>query len=388
MKIAFLIPQLGGGGAEKIAAELSRLITKEHEPLFILFEERVEYPSRGRIRSLNVPLKNSPIEPFAFILRMIRLNKIVKEEAPDIIMSFDDYASFLNAFSNSTRVFAIHKSLVVADIHKNILKGTIVRLFRKFIYSKADKIIAISEGIKDELIHYVGIEPEKIIVINNPYDIARIRSLGKQKPPIKLPSQYIINVGRCEVQKGQWHLIRAFSKVHSKIPNLKLVMIGRGSLFGYLKTLISDLGLSDSISLIDSHFDNVNPLLKNSECFVLSSLFEGFPNVLVESMALGVPVIATDCKTGPSEIMDRYGEKIRGIITTKYGVLIPPLDGKIRGASEHLSKEEELLADAIIALAKNPKLRSKLSKAGKTRSEVFDSKLAIEKYEKVFRSTM
>jgi glycosyltransferase involved in cell wall biosynthesis len=388
MKVAFLIPQLGGGGAEKIAADLSRSIAKGYDPLFILFKEEVGYPFRGRIRSLNAPLKNSPIEPFAFILRMLKFNKIVTEEAPDVIMSFDDYASFLNAFSSSKRVFAIHKSLIVADIHKNILKRAIVRLFRKIIYSRADKIITVSEGIKDELIRYVGIEPNKIVVINNPFDLARIRSLGKQKPPIKLPSRYIISVGRCEVQKGQWHLIRAFSKVHSEIPDLKLVMIGRGSLSGYLNKLISDLGLSDSVILINSHFDNVHPLLKHSEFFVLPSLFEGFGNVLVESMALGVPVISTDCRAGPSEILGHYGKKTKGIVITKYGVLVPPPDGIMKGASERLSKEEELLADAIVELAEDPKLHLKLSKAGKIRSEAFASKFAIEKYEKVFRDVM
>lgn len=386
MKIAFLIPRLGGGGAEKIAAEISLNLSDEFEPIFILFENKIGYKYRGKVYSLDEPLtSNIFLDSIRFISRIIKFRKIVEKEKPDIIMSFDDYANFLNIFSNKKRIFNVHKSLSMADTQKNILKRMFVKLFRRLIYSYSDRIIVVSKGLKDEMISYVGIRPEKIVSIYNLYDISKIDFDKNKRPLILLPKPYILNIGRCELEKGQWYLIRAFSKVHSQIPDLRLVIIGKGSLVPYLKKLILDLQLSESIILVDSNFENVYPFMKDSEFFVLTSLFEGFPNVLIESMAVGTPIISTNCKSGPSEIMNKYGEKITEMTITDYGILIPPFDGKLKNATERLSKEEEILADAIIKLYRDRNLRARLSKNCKERAKNFDAKIIIKEYEKILK---
>jgi len=379
MKIAFLIPTLRYGGAEKIATELSFNLPKDWDVVFIVFENKVEYPYRGRLISLDLPSeKNILKDTKNFFFRILRLRKIAKKENFDAIISFDDYANLLNIIAGKKPIISVHKSIVMADKGKSAIKRMMSKLLRSLFYPIASKIVAVSEGVNEELMNYAKIDPGKITVINNPYNIESIQKKANEKPEVKIQGDYVINIGRMEPQKGQWHLIRAFSKVRTKYPDLKLVILGRGSISDYLRKLIQDMKLSNSVLLIETRMDNIYPILRGAKLFVLPSIFEGFSNVIVESLAIGIPVISTDCKTGPRGIL-----KVEGATENRvesYGILVPVPDGILKTADQPLTKEEVELADAIIALLEDEKTRKEFSEKGKARANDFDVRNVIPKY--------
>src|SRR5699024_8610586 len=177
----------------------------------------------------------------------------------------------------------------------------------KHLYNKAHLIVAVSEAIKLDLIKNFGVNEDKIIVIHNFYDIKNIREDSIKKLSLKKQNIFkqptIITSGRLSNQKGQWHLIRAFSKVKEKIPNAQLVILGKGDLKSKLIDITYKLKLENSIHLLGFQ-SNPFKYIAEADIFVLPSLYEGFPNALCEAMACGLPVISTDCQSGPREILE------------------------------------------------------------------------------------
>ena len=382
--VGLLIPTLHKGGAEKIAAELSKALPKEWKKYIIVFEKKISYEYEGELISLEIPMENRLKEIFLIPKRAKELRKIVEDKKIDVVMSFDEIASFVNLFSKSKsgKIVAIRKSLIMADKQKGIISKAIAGIVRKQ-YNKACKTICVSQGIKKELISYVRIKKNKVKVLYNIYDIKNMEKLGMEKEEIDLPNKYLLNIGRAEREKGQWHLIRAFKKVKEKNKDIKLVIIATGSLLDYLKKLRKELGLEKDVVITDIWINNVYPILKKAEAFVLSSLFEGFPNVLVEALTLERAIISTNCNTGPKEIVGRIKEEKDGYKIGERGILVEELDGKIRDAKEPLSKEEEILANAMLRVVEDKKLRREIAKNGKNYVKEFDKNKTIKEYVRV-----
>ncbi|ETJ35922.1 Glycosyl transferase, group 1, partial [human gut metagenome] len=211
------------------------------------------------------------------------------------------------------------------------------------------------------LIDNFYIDKMKTTVIYNPVDIKYIDSLKNEEIEDKykyiFDENTIITSGRLTYQKGQWYLIRALKKVKKELPNAKLVILGQGELEKNLKKLVAELNLEDSVFFLGFK-SNPFKYIKNSKVFVLPSLFEGFGNVITETMECGTIVISTDCKSGPKEILNpsNMEEKVNDMFIANYGILIPVFDGKVYNATEKLTKEEDILANTIIEVLKNMQL--------------------------------
>ena len=147
----------------------------------------------------------------------------------------------------------------------------------------------------------------------------------------------LISMGREDVVKGFWHLIKAFALVHGKLPDTKLMIIGKGEFTAY-RELAGKLGIDDAVYFTGLR-KNPYPYLKRGSLYVLTSYYEGFPNAMVEAMAMGLPVIATDCMTGPREILE-----------DRYGILIPNMSPEEDFDPENIAEEEKDLADRIVTL--------------------------------------
>jgi glycosyltransferase involved in cell wall biosynthesis len=181
----------------------------------------------------------------------------------------------------------------------------------------------------------------------------------------------VLTVGRLNIQKGQWHLIRAFRRVSESDPGVFLVVLGSGELERDLRGLAKDLGVGDRVLFVP-FTNNPYPLFRRAELFVLPSLWETFGNVIVESMICGVPVVSTDCPHGPRDIIASGKGASRSAVIGEAGVLVPPFDGKWRDASRPLSPEEAIMAETIGRLLRDRKLRIALSARGKRVAKDYD----------------
>jgi glycosyltransferase involved in cell wall biosynthesis len=229
-------------------------------------------------------------------------------------------------------------------------------------YPKANRIIVNSKNMGIELQQMFNIPLSKIAVINNPIDIQKVNKLSNENINHSWNEEnfpVIIAIGRLTSQKGFSYLIKAFSIVVSDGIPCRLLILGEGVDKEKLKKLAMELRVDDKVSLLGFQ-KNPYKYLCRSTLFVLSSLYEGFPNVLLEALALGVPSIATRCPTGPEEIITHEVD----------GILTPPAD-------------EMALANAIKRGLLDQGLRKRLGEAGKKRAENFRVKKIVRQYEEV-----
>jgi glycosyltransferase involved in cell wall biosynthesis len=191
------------------------------------------------------------------------------------------------------------------------VKSSLMRLMMRWLYPRASELVAVSTGIARELVG-LGVAADKIHVIHNPVDAARLRHLADAGPPPQLEGKtpYIVSIGRLAEQKDQQILLRAFT-LSALRERYRLVIVGEGNQRAHLERLGCDLGIDDKL-LFPGALDNPYAVLAGASLHVLSSRWEGYPNVLLEALALGVPVVATDCPHGPRELLEggRYGRLV------------------------------------------------------------------------------
>jgi glycosyltransferase involved in cell wall biosynthesis len=233
----------------------------------------------------------------------------------------------------------------------------------KLLYRRADLVVPVSHALAEQLQRLYGVPAEKMRVIYNLYDLDRIRDMAREPLPSEMAAVYekpvVVNVGSLVAQKGQEHLLRAFAIARRSEPNLQLVIVGRGEIETSLRALAAAQGVEQCVHF--TGFD-ANPYryLGPARMFVLSSRFEGFPNVLAEAMACGLPVIATDCKTGPREILG----------DSQHGILLPDV------VAGDASAVEQQMAAAMLRLLE-PACAAHFAAAALARSADFSQERLI-----------
>lgn len=378
-KLLMLITSLACGGAERVASELSLHLNPQIQRRIVTLTDIVSYPSNKPPLSLNFNFRSPKILRlmWAFVFGTIKYKRLLKDHKPDISMSFLTLDNFINILANSGKmrsktIIQVHIALSMKFQHS--LLDMIARHLITILYNRADLIIAVSEGVRQELIQEFNVRPNIIKVIYNPNDIEKIESLVTEHVDDKWFNEetpIIFNLGRLTEQKGHWHLIRAFARVREQI-NCRLVIRGDGDLKPYLRALTYEMGLNDDVMFLE-WVDNPYKYMSKSTLFVSSSLWEALPYSLIEALACGCPIISTDCKYGPKEIL----------ADGHYGLLIPELDNVLYNASDSLTKEEELLAEKMVQLIENETLRDHYRNLGKIRARDFDLKQSIDEYEKI-----
>lgn len=263
-----------------------------------------------------------------------RLADVIKTLNPSLVLAFMKAQNIV--LSLSKMINDNKDTMYVGSIHNNdayFVYGKTryipYRYLIKSIYENLDFIIVPSKAIKEDLQKTFFIREEKLKIIPNCIDFSKIEVLSKE--PCDTKSDFI-NIGRLIHQKGQIYLIEAFKIVKSKIKDARLVIIGEGELRKDLEAKIKALNLEDSV-ILTGYATNPYKYLKNSKIFVLSSIYEGFGNVLIEAMYMGLPVIAFDSFGGHTEIIDK-----------EFGILIK-------------EKDQEALANAMIELLTNEEKR-------------------------------
>lgn len=352
IKVLFVIHYLAGGGAERVVIRILRLLNREKfVPVLLMIE------NRGVFRA-DVP-QDVPVYDcgrygdggrWLWLRNFVRL---LRQEKPDVVVSFLWFTNLVTIISRffsgvRCRLIVSERSTIVGS-RSGILNESLRRLTVRFLYPFADRILVNSRALQIQLSACYHHPETKVTVLHNPLDIETINAHGKdcvddaeqpEGPPI------IVGMGRLGREKGFDLLVRAAAAVRNPF---RMVLLGEGVEKNRLRDLVKNLGIDGYVEFAGFR---KNPFshLSMASIFVLPSRYEGFPNSLLEAMALGVACVATRCPTGPEEIVTDEVD----------GLLVPVEDP---GA----------LAVAIDRLLGSPMLRERLGRAARERVRAFDA---------------
>ncbi len=380
-KVIFFIPTLTTGGGERVVSELSLNLSDCIKKTIVLFKNEVSYPYGGKLVCLNIPISNPLIlKMYYFFVSFLRFRRVIKNEKPDYVISFGTPANIINVLSNK-------KAIVRIDNFMSSSAKGIYKVLIKLLFNKASQIICVSKASAEDLVENFRIKKDKIRVIYNPLDINNIQKLSAEPIGAEYRGIFerpvIINIGRMSEQKGQWYLIRAFKEVKKTVKDAQLVILGKGEMQINFERMARDLGIETDVHFLGWQ-ENPFKFLAKSRVFVLSSLWEGLPYVVLEAMACGLPIISVDCKSGPREILapeTNINKEAIGVEYAEYGILVPVFDGKKYEAAPTLSKSENLLGQIIVEVLTNKKNGESLINKSKKRANHFDVKNIIKEWE-------
>ena len=239
------------------------------------------------------------------------LVRYLKTERPDALLAAKDRANQVAVLARKisgvpTRVVVRMGTTVSAALAgKNRCRKLFWYLPMRLIYRNADAVVAVSQGVARDMARITGLPTSDIRIIRNPVITPRIFRMASEPVPLPWPTKdgepVIVGIGRLTRQKDFPTLIRAFAAVRKKLP-CRLIILGEGKDRDNLEHLTKQLSLSEKIDM-PGFVENPYAYLKHAALFVLSSAWEGSPNALTEALALGVPVVATDCPSGPRETL-------------------------------------------------------------------------------------
>jgi glycosyltransferase involved in cell wall biosynthesis len=401
LKVMLLAPHLSGGGGERVVSDLSCSLRAD-ELVLVLFEKKFTYPYKGRVISLDLPVdRRSLLSRFVGLTRRLwRVRGVLRRERPDVVLSFMGEANIINALLSKRPIVSIHGHLsslahATHSVSTNGLTSFRIRfesVFNRIVMGtvlRRATVVAVASAIRTELIEHFRIPERQIVVIPNAVDTQKIQTLSREPAdcPWRTDLPVVITTGRLTAAKGQWHLIRAFAEIRKRMP-CQLAILGTGEMEDYLKRLVEELKLDDYVFFLGWQ-DNPFKFMSRATVFVLSSLSEAFPLVLLEAMACGLPVISADC---PGDVRDILapGTKPLGTITQphfgKYGVLVSALGAKMPVGDTPLTPQETQLADAIVHLLESAQMRERYRLAGQERIQAFDHRVFLERYQHLVSS--
>ena len=368
-RLGILIASLQAGGAERAALGLFEEFSRAGVETSLLtlhcnreMLETLEPEPRGLVERRLTSLGSADIRSGTLLKtllgpwHLLRLAGAKRRLRLDVVLSIMERANILNLLTpgGARRVVSIRSFPSLLMSSKTPLKRWLVERLYGFLLRRADRIVVVS---REAAMDVERLHPEvsgRCDVIYNTCDVERLQARARAPLPAEHAALFdnpvVLAGGRMKPEKGHWHLLRAFAEVARQEPSVRLVLLGDGPLRPDLLGLRDKLGLEDRV-FFPGFQSNVLPWVSGARVFVLPSVWEGFPNSLLEALAVGTPVVASDCRSGPRELLAPESDPTRkttGIDETPSGFLVAAPDGVRRPAGQDLTVEERLLAEAIV----------------------------------------
>lgn len=360
LHVVLVTSSLGGGGAERVLATMANHWAGLGWEVTVLTlradEATTAYPLHERVRvgRLNLIRERNPVLDAGHLGRLLALRRALRAAAPDLVISFLDklnVAVLLAVVGTGIRVIATEHLVPWRQP-----MGAVWETLRRLVYRRAARIVSPTAGIRDYLVRSV---PGRHTILGYPAQLLPGAAL-----PVTDRAPLIFAAGRLAPEKGFDVLIAAFARVHAQHPAWRLEIAGEGPLRSALAAQISASGLGGSVEL-RGHLPTVRERMRDAAIFVLSSRNEAYPMVVCEAMAAGAAVVATDCPTGPREML-RAGVD---------GLLVPPDD-------------VPALAEALLGLIANAALREKLAAAAHVGARRFGIETVMPQWDGLVRQVM
>ncbi|HEY3248792.1 MAG TPA: glycosyltransferase [bacterium] len=365
-KVLLFRPDLAEGGADRVTITLLRHLDRgRFEPVLVLMRQGgvllPEVPPDVPVRSLDARrLRTSALA----------LARAVRAERPAVVLSTSSGGNVVAALGvrlagAQTRLVLSERNTFSAARAERFSRATPVTAIKRFFYTQADRIIAVSRGVADDLITALRLPKDLVTVIYNPVvddTLPALASAPLEHPWFGGDVPVILAAGRLVPQKDFPTLLRAFAELRPRHP-ARLVVLGEGPQRGELLALAGALGIAESVQF-PGFVSNPFAYMRRCTVFALSSRFEGLPGVLIQAMACGAAVVSTDCPSGPAEIIEDGTS----------GFLVPVGDSPA-------------LALAIGRLLADPELRRRTADAAERRARRFGVPEMIREYEDVLAGT-
>ncbi|SOC41230.1 glycosyltransferase [Salinicoccus kekensis] len=367
-KILFFIYRMGGGGAARTLLNIINNIDRtQFAPLLVTLDREGGYEEYVAADVPFIKLGTKRLRG-----AVTRLAEVIREERPDIVFStIPNYNIVALLATKLSRTPAVNVVREAAYLGGTVKEDAKLR-FAGFLYRRAARVIALSEGVKENIIKRYKVNSDKIDIIYNPVDVEGIQALMGQddiepghQAVFHSGGKVIITAGRFHRDKDQKTLLEAFKPVQEELPGTRLMILGEGELEAELKQQAEDLGIADAV-----HFTGFrrNPYayFAQSDLFVLSSVREGFGHVLTEALATGTPVVSTKAHPGAGEVLDG-GE---------FGLMCEPSDPEALAESiSYMLKLDEAKRQAII-------------EKGLRRAGMFHAEKIVKQYERMFTDVL
>lgn len=348
-RVSFYLPSLRGGGAERVTVAIANGLLSRGYKVDIVLSEMVG----PCINLLSSDVRLIDLKSKRVSTSIPALMRYFRNESPDALMSSMWHANIAAVLA--CKISGAKSRIVVREASTPSQYLRKMSFCHEFIYTKlmrmfyhmANSVVSPSMGVAEDLFRHVGVRREQMTVIGNPVirdDLFKKADekinhpwFSEESPPV------FLSIGRLEYAKDQASLIKAFAKLRA-FKVARLMIIGEGSERAKLEMLVKELDLLGDVAL-PGFIDNPYPYLKQSAVYVLSSRWEGLPNVLIEALALGCRIVATDCQNGPREILvnGKYGELVQvGDIEQLFSAMMHAVDkSKIDFPKEILSQFEQ-----------------------------------------------
>jgi N-acetylgalactosamine-N,N'-diacetylbacillosaminyl-diphospho-undecaprenol 4-alpha-N-acetylgalactosaminyltransferase len=386
-KIAIVAPSLAIGGCERSVCNISYALKDKYDVYIVLFNgSDIHYDFNGTLIDLKLPAHPNPLKKmYNTLARTLKLKKIAKKYKFDYIYTFLGPTHLINyiKFKNAKKIISCRGFSFLKANLKSYCKMT----------EKSDAVIFNAEYMCEYFKNQFPHLSDKALTVNNVFNRERIINLSKEECEEEFISfvsshKTVVSTGRFCKEKGFDNLIKAFSYAVKKDKDSGLVLIGDGDIRKNLEELSNKLGIRDNV-YFTGYTDNPYKYMGKCDAYTLSSRNEGFPNVLMEGMILGLPAVAVNCKSGPSEIFfDKFdlNYKTDKIAHGDYGIIIPEIENKEDFDENNLSDIHSLYGDALYEVLNNEELREKYKKLSVLRSEEYTEEKISQKFVEIFEN--